>query len=157
MSYKRQMAVLDDDIKSWITVNGRHVPIKEGQTKQEAVQSAIKSKTPTPRVSINDITEYLRSKGLKVKGITRAKSGSEYVKVFLPTLDRKRRKTFAWAKIRVSGHKKSDGSQIHHELDLINVKSMEEFKKRFAYIEKYYATHTELESKTALREKIKND
>lgn len=47
LSYKRQMAVLDADdneIESWITVRGNHIPIKKGQSKEDAVKSFIKSK-----------------------------------------------------------------------------------------------------------------
>lgn len=42
--YKRQIAVLDADdteIESWITVRGNHIPIKKGQSKEEAVKSFI--------------------------------------------------------------------------------------------------------------------
>ena len=42
-SYKRQMSVLDkdDDIVSWITVRGNHIPIRKGQSKEDAVKSFI--------------------------------------------------------------------------------------------------------------------
>lgn len=46
-SYIRQMAVLDADdneIESWITVRGNHIPIKKGQSKEDAVKSFIASK-----------------------------------------------------------------------------------------------------------------
>lgn len=45
--YKRQMAIMDaddTDIESWITVRGNHIPIKKGQSKEEAVKSFIESK-----------------------------------------------------------------------------------------------------------------
>ena len=45
--YKRQLAVLDaddTDIEAWITVKGNHIPIKKGQSKEEAVKSFIESK-----------------------------------------------------------------------------------------------------------------
>lgn len=45
--YMRQMAVLDakdDDIESWITVKGNHIPIKKGQSKEDAVKSFIEKK-----------------------------------------------------------------------------------------------------------------
>ena len=37
-SYMRQMSVLDkdDDIVSWITVKGNHIPIRKGQSKEDA-------------------------------------------------------------------------------------------------------------------------
>jgi hypothetical protein len=34
----------DEDIQEWITVRGNHIPIKKGQTKEEAVKSFIESK-----------------------------------------------------------------------------------------------------------------
>lgn len=45
--YKRQLAVLDaddTDIEAWITVKGNHIPIKKGQSKEDAVKSFIESK-----------------------------------------------------------------------------------------------------------------
>lgn len=44
--YKRFMACLDedDDIETWITVRGNHIPIRKGQTKAEAVTAFIDSK-----------------------------------------------------------------------------------------------------------------
>lgn len=47
LKYKQQMAVMDaddPDIESWITVRGNHIPIKKGQTKEEAVKSFLESK-----------------------------------------------------------------------------------------------------------------
>lgn len=47
LSYMRQMAVLDADdteIESWITVRGNHIPIKKGQSKEDAVKSFVESK-----------------------------------------------------------------------------------------------------------------
>ena len=45
MSYLRQMAVLDSDGDiQWITVKGNHIPIKKGQSKEEAVKSFFESK-----------------------------------------------------------------------------------------------------------------
>ena len=43
--YKRQMACLDadDDIETWITVRGNHIPIMKGQTKEQAVEAFIES------------------------------------------------------------------------------------------------------------------
>lgn len=45
-SYMRQMSVLDkdDDIVSWITVKGNHIPIMKGQSKEDAVKSFLESK-----------------------------------------------------------------------------------------------------------------
>lgn len=44
--YKRQITVLDakEDNIQWITVRGNHIPIKEGQTKEEAVKSFLEKK-----------------------------------------------------------------------------------------------------------------
>lgn len=42
------MAALDaknDDVKEWITVNGNHIPIMKGQSKEDAVKSFIASKS----------------------------------------------------------------------------------------------------------------
>jgi len=46
VQYKKMMAVLDEDsdIESWITVNGNHIPIRKGQTKEEAVKSFVEKK-----------------------------------------------------------------------------------------------------------------
>ena len=47
LQYKKMMAVFDyddSDIESWITVNGNHIPIKKGQTKEEAVKSFVEKK-----------------------------------------------------------------------------------------------------------------
>lgn len=46
MSYMRQMSVLDEDgeIESWITVKGNHIPIRKGQSKEDAVKSFIEKK-----------------------------------------------------------------------------------------------------------------
>lgn len=47
LQYKRQLAVLDvadDDIESWITVKGNHIPIRKGQSKEEAVSNFMERK-----------------------------------------------------------------------------------------------------------------
>lgn len=44
-SYMRQMSVLDkDDDITWITVKGNHIPIKKGQSKEDAVKEFLESK-----------------------------------------------------------------------------------------------------------------
>ena len=44
-SYMRQMAVLDsDDDIQWITVKGNHIPIKSGQSKEDAVKEFFEAK-----------------------------------------------------------------------------------------------------------------
>lgn len=42
--YKRQLSVLDADDIEWITVRGNHIPIKKGQSKEDAVKSFLESK-----------------------------------------------------------------------------------------------------------------
>lgn len=44
--YKRFLAVLDEDnnIESWITVRGNHIPIRKGQSKEDAVKSFLEKK-----------------------------------------------------------------------------------------------------------------
>lgn len=46
LQYKSQLAVLDqkEDDLEWITVNGNHIPIKKGQTKEEAINEFFESK-----------------------------------------------------------------------------------------------------------------
>lgn len=90
--YKRQMAVLDDDndIESWITVHGNHIPIKKGQSKEDAVKSFIESKGGNTAKGYNQKSElgiiYHKDKGhikegrppkdwTKVEGGTTAPNG----------------------------------------------------------------------------------
>lgn len=43
--YKKQLSVLDaDDIELWITVKGNHIPIRKGQSKEDAVKSFLENK-----------------------------------------------------------------------------------------------------------------
>lgn len=46
LSYKRQIAVLDDnsDDITWITVKGNHIPIKKGENKEDAIKNFFESK-----------------------------------------------------------------------------------------------------------------
>lgn len=46
LRYKQQLRIVQDadDIESWITVRGNHIPIKKGQSKEEAVKSFLESK-----------------------------------------------------------------------------------------------------------------
>ena len=69
-SYLRQMAVMDADdneIESWITVRGNHIPIKKGQSKEDAVRSFIKSKGGNVEKGSNQKSElsliYHKDKG----------------------------------------------------------------------------------------------
>lgn len=69
MSYLHQMAVLDkdDDIEAWITVRGNHIPIKKGQSKEDAVKEFIKSKGGNAEKGSNTKSElsviYHKEKG----------------------------------------------------------------------------------------------
>jgi hypothetical protein len=46
LRYKKELRTVQDadDIESWITVRGNHIPIKKGQSKEDAVKSFLKSK-----------------------------------------------------------------------------------------------------------------
>lgn len=46
LRYKQQLRIVQDadDIESWITVRGNHIPIKKGQSKEEAVKEFIGNK-----------------------------------------------------------------------------------------------------------------
>lgn len=46
LRYKQELRIVQDadDIESWITVRGNHIPIKKGQSKEEAVKSFVESK-----------------------------------------------------------------------------------------------------------------
>ena len=60
--YMRQMAVLDakdDDIESWITVKGNHIPIKKGQSKEDAVKSFIAGKKKNLVENHNSLVEAM--------------------------------------------------------------------------------------------------
>lgn len=61
-SYLRQMAVLDVDdneIESWITVRGNHIPIKKGQSKEDAVKSFIAGKKKNLVENHNSLVEAM--------------------------------------------------------------------------------------------------
>ena len=62
-SYMRQMAVLDADdneIESWITVRGNHIPIKKGQSKEDAVKSFIAGKKKNLVENHNSLVEAVK-------------------------------------------------------------------------------------------------
>ena len=46
LRYQKEIRTVQDadDIESWITVRGNHIPIKKGQSKEEAVKSFLKNK-----------------------------------------------------------------------------------------------------------------
>ncbi|MBP5789220.1 MAG: hypothetical protein J6W29_03195 [Neisseriaceae bacterium] len=63
LSYKRQMAVLDADdteIESWITVRGNHIPIRKGQSKEDAVKSFIAGKKKNLVENHNSLVEAVK-------------------------------------------------------------------------------------------------
>lgn len=72
-SYKRQMSVLDndDDIVSWITVKGNHIPIRKGQSKEDAVKSFLEKKGD------NTKSDNGMSKGHKRLGELNKKYGTQ--------------------------------------------------------------------------------
>lgn len=47
LRYQKELRTVQDadDIESWITVRGNHIPIKKGQSKEEAVKSFLKNKS----------------------------------------------------------------------------------------------------------------
>ena len=49
ISYKNNLKTIldadDTEIESWITVRGNHIPIKKGQSKEEAVRNFIANKS----------------------------------------------------------------------------------------------------------------
>ena len=46
LRYKKELSVVQDadDIESWITVKGNHIPIRKGESKEEAVKSFLENK-----------------------------------------------------------------------------------------------------------------
>lgn len=64
-SYMRQMSVLDADDKiQWITVKGNHIPIKEGESKEDAINKFFESKKSGKK---SPESEAKGSKGSSVK------------------------------------------------------------------------------------------
>lgn len=62
LSYMRQMAVMDaddDNIESWITVRGNHIPIMKGQSKEDAVKSFIAGKKKNLVENHNSLVEAM--------------------------------------------------------------------------------------------------
>ena len=58
----RQIAAMDandDDIESWITVKGNHIPIKKGQSKEDAVKSFIAGKKKNLVENHNSLVEAM--------------------------------------------------------------------------------------------------
>ena len=70
LKYKQHMAVLDaddDNVESWITVRGNHIPIKKGQSKEDAVKAFIEKKGGNTAKGSNQKSElsviYHKDKG----------------------------------------------------------------------------------------------
>lgn len=95
--YKRQVAFDDDnDIESWITVKGNHIPIRKGQSKEEAVKSFIEKKggesggvkessPKKPKSSYAQVASLIKkdlaSKGMKATATSHSYSGGNSVDV----------------------------------------------------------------------------
>ena len=62
MGYYKEVEMADKKVVSWFTVNGKHIPIYEGETKRDAVSRLIGSKktlkasknAPVPKKAIDD-------------------------------------------------------------------------------------------------------
>ena len=66
LRYQKEIRTVQDadDIESWITVRGNHIPIKKGQSKEEAVKSFLKNKGGSSK------TERKLSNGGSTVGLT---------------------------------------------------------------------------------------
>lgn len=67
----------DDDIK-WITINGQHVPIHEGESKREAVSKFISNKTKRNNAKIQEFKSKKQSNN-KIKKMV--KRGNTYIPI----------------------------------------------------------------------------
>lgn len=63
---KLRLAKNSSDEVDWITVKGNHIPIKKGQTKEEAVKEFIKSKTTIAGVTKGKPMSYHKANGGRV-------------------------------------------------------------------------------------------
>jgi hypothetical protein len=81
---------MNDNVKDWITINGNHIPVKEGQTKSEVVNNFLKEKADKGKMRIKkglkkteDIADYFEKKlkdfGIEVERKHSGLSGSEYI------------------------------------------------------------------------------
>lgn len=48
---------MNDNVKDWITINHQHIPIKEGQTKNEVVRKFIKQKKSNNKLENDDFSD----------------------------------------------------------------------------------------------------
>lgn len=67
LRYKAEMAVLDKDeeIESWITVRGNHIPIKKGQSKEDAVEEFLFKRKEEAGYNVNTVKHEQREKAEK--------------------------------------------------------------------------------------------
>ena len=59
--YKRQLSVLDAEDIEWITVKGNHIPIKKGQSKEDAVKSFLENKGGSKKDNVRHVGEMLKT------------------------------------------------------------------------------------------------
>lgn len=61
LRYKQELRTVQDadDIESWITVRGNHIPIKKGQSKEDAVKSFIEGKKKNLVENHNSLVEAM--------------------------------------------------------------------------------------------------
>ena len=52
----------DKDVKQWITVNGKHIPIMEGQSKEDAIANATKYFHAHPELAKDKDADYKKPK-----------------------------------------------------------------------------------------------
>lgn len=67
LRYKAEMAVLDKDeeIESWITVHGNHIPIKKGQSKEDAVEEFLFKRKEEAGYNVNTVKYEQKEKAEK--------------------------------------------------------------------------------------------
>jgi hypothetical protein len=56
---------MSDNVKDWITINGNHIPVKEGQTKSEAADNFLKEKQKQGEVRHSGMIEKKSTVGGK--------------------------------------------------------------------------------------------
>lgn len=78
-AYKRQIAVLDADDITWITVKGNHIPIKKGQNKSDAIKEffANKGSGKSSASAGGGEKETRKSLALKIAKLVKPKDISE--------------------------------------------------------------------------------
>lgn len=83
---------MSDNVKDWITINGNHIPVKEGQTKSEAANNFLKEKAEKGKMRIKkglkkteDISKYVKEKlekvGYEIETHHSGLSDSEYITI----------------------------------------------------------------------------